>query len=86
MAIHYFHILPLFSDNLTIECVFVHHQLAQQLTSLHGHGSLNQNNHQPYHPLRLNTVLFGKSALSDEDNLLLFQTVQQYIKDTRRFE
>ena len=38
-----------------------------------------------FHPLSLNTVLFGKSNLSDDDNFLLFQAVQQYIKDTRRF-
>ena len=29
------------------------------------------------HPLSLNTVLFGKSNLSDDDNFLLFQAVQQ---------
>ena len=39
-----------------------------------------------FHPLSLNTVLFGKSYLSDDDNFLLFQAVQQYIKDTRRFD
>ena len=39
-----------------------------------------------YHPLSLNTVLYGKSTLPDSDNLLLFQAVQQYIKDSRRFE
>ena len=39
-----------------------------------------------FHPLSLNTVLFGKSNLSDDDNFLLFQAVQQYIKDTRRFD
>ena len=39
-----------------------------------------------FHPLSLNTLLFGKTTLSDDDNFLLFQAVQQYIKDTRRFE
>ena len=39
-----------------------------------------------YHPLSLDTLLYGKSSLSDDDNLLLFQAVQQYIKDTRRFQ
>ena len=39
-----------------------------------------------FHPLSLITVLFGKSNLSDDDNFLLFQAVQQYIKDTRRFD
>ena len=43
-------------------------------------------NTRKYHPLSLNIVLFEKSILSDDDNLLLFQAVQQYIKDTRRFE
>ena len=38
-----------------------------------------------FHPLSLNKVLFGKSNLSDDDNFLLFQAVQQFIKDTRRF-
>ena len=38
-----------------------------------------------YHPLSLNTVLFGKTTLSDDDNLFVFQSVQQFIKDTRRF-
>ena len=28
-----------------------------------------------YHPLSLNTVLFGKSTLSDDDNFLLFQAI-----------
>ena len=39
-----------------------------------------------YYPLSLATLLYGKSSLSDDDNLLLFQAVQQYIKDTRRFQ
>ena len=39
-----------------------------------------------FHPLSLNTFLFGKSNLSDDDNFLRFHAVQQYIKDTRRFE
>ena len=38
-----------------------------------------------YHPLSVNTLLFGKSTLSDADNFLLFQAVQQFIKDSRRF-
>ena len=49
-----------------------------------------------YHPLRLNTLLYGKTTLSDNDmygkttlsdndNYFLFQTVQQYIKDSGRF-
>ena len=40
-----------------------------------------------YHPLSLNTLLYGKSTLSDDDNFLLFLAVQQqYIKNTRRFQ
>ena len=38
-----------------------------------------------FHPLSVETILFGKSGLSDNDNFLLFQAVQQYIKDTGRF-
>ena len=43
------------------------------------------NKTRAYHPLSLHTLLFGKSTLSDVDNHLLFQAVQQFIKDTRRF-
>ena len=39
-----------------------------------------------YHLLSLNTLLFGMPTLSDNDNFLLFQAVQQYIKDTRRVD
>ena len=39
-----------------------------------------------YHPLSLDYLLFGKPTISDNENLLLFQAVQQYIKDTRRFD
>ena len=42
-------------------------------------------NTRNYHPLSLNTILYGKSTLNDDDNYFLFQAVQQYIKDTRRF-
>ena len=38
-----------------------------------------------YHPLSLNTLLYGKTTLSDNDNCFLFQAVQQYIKDSGRF-
>ena len=43
-------------------------------------------NTRNYHPLSLNTILYGKSALNDDDISLLFQAVQQYIKDTRLVE
>ena len=39
-----------------------------------------------FHPLSLNAVLVGKTSLSDEDNFVLFQAIQQYIKDSMRFE
>ena len=38
-----------------------------------------------FHPLSVEAPLFGKSSLSDNDNFLLFQAVQRYIKDTDRF-
>ena len=38
-----------------------------------------------FHPLSIKALLFGKSRLSDNDNFLLFQAVQQYVKDTGRF-
>ena len=39
-----------------------------------------------FHPRSAEALLFGKSSLSDNDNhVLLFQAVQQYIKDTGRF-
>lgn len=38
-----------------------------------------------FHPLSLNTILYGKSNVSNDENFLLFQAVQQYIKDSRRF-
>ena len=43
-------------------------------------------NTRNYLPLSLNTILYGKSTLNDDDNYFLFQAVQQYIKDTKRFE
>jgi hypothetical protein len=38
-------------------------------------------------PLGVNTLLFGKKELSEEDNTILFESVQkyEYIKDTKRF-
>ena len=37
------------------------------------------------HPLSVEALLFGKLSPSDNNNFLLFQAVQQYIKDTGRF-
>ena len=44
------------------------------------------NKTRKYHTLSLNALLYGKSSLSDDDNVILFEAVQQYIKDTRRFQ
>ena len=38
-----------------------------------------------YHPLNIETVLFGNKELSTEDNLAIFTAVQNFIKDTKRF-
>ncbi|MCG8048754.1 MAG: endonuclease/exonuclease/phosphatase family protein [Candidatus Thiodiazotropha taylori] len=38
-----------------------------------------------FHPLNLNKVLFGDEALSSQENGILFQAVQTYIKSTDRF-
>ena len=41
---------------------------------------------RPLHPLLLNMMLYGKPSLSNDENFLLFQTVQQYIiKASGRF-
>ena len=40
---------------------------------------------RPLHPLSLNMMLYGKPSLSKDENFLLFQTVQQYIKASGRF-
>ena len=39
-----------------------------------------------YHPLSLNTLLYGKTCLSDNDNCFLLQAVQQYIEDSSRLQ
>ena len=39
-----------------------------------------------HHNLSLNFVLFGETSLSDESNASLFEKVQKYIIDTKRFE
>ena len=40
---------------------------------------------RPLHLLSLNTILYGKPSLSNDENFPLFQTVQPYIKDSERF-
>ena len=37
------------------------------------------------HPLNVETLLFGRDSLSDEENTSLFNNVQMYIKNTKRF-
>ena len=38
-----------------------------------------------YQPLNLDTVLRGRDALSFEDNVVIFSSVHEYIRDTNRF-
>ena len=38
------------------------------------------------HPLSVNMLLAGKHSLSDEDNIFVFNHVQTFIKDTKRFD
>ena len=38
-----------------------------------------------FHPLSVNYLLFGKPNISNEENFLLFQAFQRYIKNTKRF-
>ena len=40
---------------------------------------------RPLHPLSLNMMLYGKPSLSNDENFLLFSTVQQYIKASGSF-
>lgn len=39
-----------------------------------------------FRPLTLNTLLFGKETLSDEQNSFIFEQVQMFIKNSCRFE
>ena len=38
-----------------------------------------------FHPLNLETLLYGRDTLSYDDNLEIFKHVQQFIRDTHRF-
>jgi hypothetical protein len=38
------------------------------------------------HLLNVNTLLFGRNNLQDKENISLFNTVQTYIKNTKRFD
>ncbi|MCG8095193.1 MAG: hypothetical protein JAZ17_16505 [Candidatus Thiodiazotropha endolucinida] len=38
-----------------------------------------------FHPLSLNKILFGDISLTDSENKLIFNAVQKFIKDTKRF-
>lgn len=40
---------------------------------------------QQFHPLNKNLLLFGSSNLNDNDNLIVFNAVQAYIKSSNRF-
>ena len=39
-----------------------------------------------FHPLSVNTLLYGRDNLSNDDNTSIFNNVQLYIKNTKRFE
>ena len=38
-----------------------------------------------FHPLNINTLLFGNSQLIIEENLVIFKSVHEFIKQTKRF-
>ncbi len=38
-----------------------------------------------FHPISINTVVFGNESLSTEDNIIIFKAVQEFIKNTCRF-
>ena len=38
-----------------------------------------------FHPLNLETLLYGRDTLSYDDNLEIFKHVHQFIRDTHRF-
>ena len=38
-----------------------------------------------FHPLNLQKILFGDDPLSDNDNLVLFNAIQNFITDSGRF-
>ena len=38
-----------------------------------------------FHPLNINLILFGDANISLESNTTIFKSVQNYIKNTRRF-
>ena len=38
-----------------------------------------------FHPLSVNKLLFGDISLNDTDNVNIFEAVQLFIKNTRRF-
>ena len=39
-----------------------------------------------YHPLNAKTLLIGKENLIESDNLIIFTSVQKFIKNTKRFQ
>ena len=42
-------------------------------------------NTRPYHPLSTNKLLYGNELYSDEENAYIFAEVQNFIKNTNRF-
>ena len=38
-----------------------------------------------FHPLSYKTLLFGKTTYNNEQNLYILTAVQQYVKETKRF-
>ena len=45
---------------------------------------LFRNTHS-FHPLNLDTLLRGRDALSIEENITIFSSVHEYIRETNRF-
>jgi hypothetical protein len=39
-----------------------------------------------YHPLNIDTLLFGRENLEYEDNVVIFESVQKFVKTTHRFD
>jgi hypothetical protein len=39
-----------------------------------------------YHPLNIDTLLFGRENLEYEGNVVIFESVQKFIKTTHRFD
>ena len=44
------------------------------------------NETRDFHPINLDTLLYGRSSLSLSDNAIIFSSVQKYIKQSVRFQ